>query len=210
MGPSPKKSSLWARFQAIVPFVVTSLVTVMVTLFLQLALPIRQSPPRPERASFQPPAPSPESGAFPSRGLPVVPVVPATSTAREPRIAPQRLPGAEALSDEAMSRELRSLRAELRDLWSAYYLARAAIQLADAEVALRVNDLDEIERLLATAAVSLDLAYEHSSEQDKGPIGEFRAQVGAMHEDLAIRPENLDLRMRRLRQSMLSLANKEP
>jgi hypothetical protein len=109
-----------------------------------------------------------------------------------------------------MSRELRSLRAELRDLWSAYYLARAAIQLADAEVALRVNDQDEIERLLATAAVSLDLAYEHSSEQDKGPIGEFRGQVGAMHEDLAIRPENMDLRMRRLRQSMLSLANKGP
>lgn len=139
-----------------------------------------------------------------------MPVVPATSTVQEPRISPQRLPAAEALSDEAMIRELRSLRAELRDLWSAYYLARAAIQLADAEVALRINNLDEIERLLATAAVSLDLAYEHSSEQDKGPIREFRVQVGAMHEDLAIRPENLDLRMRRLRQSMLSLANQGP
>jgi hypothetical protein len=109
-----------------------------------------------------------------------------------------------------MNRELQDLRAELRELWSAYYLARAAIQLADAEVALRVNDRAEVERLLVTAAVSLDLAYEHSSEQNKGPIREFRARVGAMHEDLAIRPENMDLRMRRLRQSMLSLANQGP
>lgn len=106
-----------------------------------------------------------------------------------------------------MQQDIRHLESEVQRLWSAYYLARAATQIADAEDALRVNDLDEVENVLMTVGVSLDFAYERTGEQHKGPISEFRMQVGKMHEDVYIRPENMDVRLRRLRQSMLSLVD---
>lgn len=132
--------------------------------------------------------------------LPVTTLVTVTST---PTIS---LP----LSDEELQQEVVALRIELNRLWSATYLARAASQLADAEAALRVNDLDEVARLLITAGASLERAYERSSEQYKGPISEFRARVAKMFEELRIRPEGMDHRLRRLRQSMLSLVDDEP
>jgi hypothetical protein len=106
-----------------------------------------------------------------------------------------------------MNEEMLALRSEVNRLWSAYYLARAANQLADAEAALRVNDLDEVEQVLVTVGVSLDRAYERSPEQDKGPISEFHMQVAKMLEELHIRPEGMDQRLRRLRQSMLTLVD---
>ncbi|NJO06883.1 MAG: hypothetical protein HC876_15925 [Chloroflexaceae bacterium] len=99
------------------------------------------------------------------------------------------------------------MRSELDRLWSAYYLARSATQVADAEDALRVNDLDEVERVLVTVGASLNLAYDHSAEQDKGPISEFRVQISNIREELRIRPEGMDDRLRRLRQSMLNLVD---
>lgn len=99
------------------------------------------------------------------------------------------------------------MQAELRQVWSAYYLMRATSQLADAEDALQINDLAEVEQALVTVRASLDQAYELSSEQNKGPIGEFRMQVSEMREELRIRPEGMNQRMRRLRQDMLSLVD---
>lgn len=111
---------------------------------------------------------------------------------------------------EALYHELLLLRADVSRLWSAYHLARASSQLADAEAALRINDLNEVERVLVTVGISLDQAYERSLEQDKGPISAFRAEVGQMHEELRRRPDNIDLQLRRLRQSMLNLVDEPP
>jgi hypothetical protein len=103
--------------------------------------------------------------------------------------------------------QIDDLQQEVSRLWSAYYLARAASQLADAEAALRVNELAKVEQVLTTVGASLDRAYDRSPEQEKGPISEFRAQVGRMHADLHVRPDGMDLELQRLRQSMLSLVD---
>jgi hypothetical protein len=103
--------------------------------------------------------------------------------------------------------DLAALQREVNRLWSAYYLARAANQVADAEAALRVNDLHEVEQMLITVDASLARAYERSAEQEKGPINEFRIQVGQIHENLRMRPQGMDQQLRRLRQSMLSLVD---
>ncbi len=100
------------------------------------------------------------------------------------------------------------LQAEQRRLWSAYYLVRAASQLADAEAALHSNDVAEVEQVLVMVGISLDRAYGQSAEQNKGPISEFRMLVGELHEDLRIRPEGMDQRLHWMRQSVLSLVDR--
>jgi hypothetical protein len=201
-----------------VPFVLTSLITVVLTLLVQAVIPFPNHAPHP-RAHLSPSLPpslpavvhtdtNTNAGACPSPAAlpPSVPEPPVLVRAVAPFSSLSPLPG-EAAAGEPHPPAVLDLRAELRRLWSAYYLARAAIQLADAEDSLRVNDLEETERVLVTAGISLDLAYQQSSEQDKGPISEFRMQVGTMREDLYIRPEDMDDRFRRLRQSMLSLVD---
>ncbi len=96
---------------------------------------------------------------------------------------------------------------EMDRLWSAYYLARSANQIADAEAALMVNDLEQVEQGLTAAAALVNRAYEHSAEREKGPISEFRAQISMLHDEVRVRPEGMDQRLRRLRQSMLSFAD---
>jgi hypothetical protein len=124
---------------------------------------------------------------------------------------PQRPTRAAAAAGEPLSesQQLAELRREMNHLWSAYYLSRAASQIADAEAALRVNNLGEVEQVLVTVGISLDQAYAWSAEQEKGPISEFRIQVGRMHAYLHTRPEGMDQRLRLLRQAMLSLVNVE-
>ena len=92
-------------------------------------------------------------------------------------------------------------------LWSAYYLARAANQIADAEAALQINNFDHVEQSVTAAAASVNRAYEYSAEQEKGPISEFRAQLSTLREEVRVRPEGMDQRLRSLRQRMLSLAD---
>lgn len=198
-------SSLSRRVGAFLPFVVTSLVSILLTLLIQGVLPVGCFPARSPRQTVAqqletPPAIMP---------LPVLPEPHAGAVGREPlRAIPTRPPNVLLLSDEEMSYEVLHLRSDLQQLWGAYYLTRAAMLLVDAETALRSNDQAESERLLMTAAVSLDLAYEWSAEQEKGPIHELRSQLAVLYEDLAIRPEHLDIRLRRLRQTMLTLMGK--
>lgn len=117
------------------------------------------------------------------------------------------LPSPSQAEFDALQKDVEALRHDVDTLWSAYYLTRAACQLADAEDSLRVNDLAETDQVLMTVGVSLERAYERSSEQDKGPISEFRLQVADIREDLYNHPENLDMQLRRLRQSMFSLVD---
>jgi hypothetical protein len=168
-----------AALLAALPFVLTALVAIVVTLSIQAALTARQS-----AAPASPPPTPQDAPRSPTAATPL----PATPRAITPT-----------------SEEVAELRREVNRLWSALYLARAANQLADAEAALRINNLSEVEQVLATVSASLEQAYERSAEQEKGPISEFRVQVSRMYSDLRVRPEGMDQRLRRLRQSMLTL-----
>lgn len=187
--PVSTRAAWPARLKAIVPFVLTALAAIVLSLVIQATLLASQlsvflwSPT---------PTPAPATAAPEPTALPTAPVP-------TPPLPDERI----------LSQEILDLRAELRQVWSAYYLMRAAVQTADAEAALRLNELDEVERILVTVRVSLDLAYEQSAEQDKGPIGGFRLQVSEMWEDLRVRPEGMDQRLQRLRQDMLSLIEEE-
>jgi hypothetical protein len=99
------------------------------------------------------------------------------------------------------------LEATDRSLWSAIYLLRAASQIDDAVVALQSNDLDEADRILLNTRRSFDRAYAFSAELEKGPIDTFRLQIGQARDDLHIRPEGLDRRLRQIRQLVLSLVD---
>lgn len=94
-----------------------------------------------------------------------------------------------------------------RQLWSAIYLLRSASQLDDAVTALLVNDLAEADRLLMLARRSLDRAYAFSAEQEKGPIDSFRLQLSQIRDDLGLRPEGADRKLRQLRRLILSLVD---
>jgi hypothetical protein len=159
--------------------VLTALVAIVVTLSIQAALTARQE------AALSTAPPTPQD------------VLPSPTAAPTPPATPQ--------AAAPTSEDVAELRSEINRLWSALYLARAANQLADAEAALRINNLDEVEQVLATVSASLEQAYERSAEQEKGPISEFRTQVSRMYSDLRVRPEGMGQRLRRLRQSMLTL-----
>lgn len=170
------------RLRALLPHLFTALFAVLISLGIQALL--RSPPPQPlQGAAATSPAPTP------------VPSATASSTP---------LPSLQT-DTQVLNQEIIDLRAEQQSLRSALYLMRAANLLADAESALSSNSIDEVERLLLTARVSLDHAYSISAEQEKGPIGEFRLQVGRLRDDLRLRPEGLDQRLRRLRADMLSL-----
>lgn len=222
----PDGLSRWLWLRHLLPFVVTAIVAVVTTLLIQNMLLV----PRPAA-----PLPAPVGVVGGVTATPTVPPSPTPSlrpsatptprpsaTAEPPPATADASPtatvlpavGGEALSPAPVlptatptTEDLAALRVELDRLWSAYYLARSANQLADAEAALMLNDLDQVEQGLTTAAALVDRAYEHSAEQEKGPISEFRAQISLLREDARVRPAGMDQRLRRLRQSMLSLAD---
>lgn len=213
--PSPPASRPLCP-SAIRPYLLAALAGALVTLLVQGLFVMGYNPLLPPEALAVPPqqAATATTTATPTATPTVTSTVAITRT-RTPRPTRTRTPTPNpdiaAMRDDiaALREDVALLQTELRSLWSAYYLARAANQIADAEAALRVNDLDEVEQVLATVGLSLDLAYEQSDEQDKGPISDFRMQVGAIREDVYIRPEDMDLRLRRLRQSMLSLVDED-
>ncbi len=167
---------------AAVPHVLTAILAVAVTLAIQQLLP--QS-----RPAFTPYVrPTLAATTVQPTNAPVAP------TLQQPQ-PDQRVIGQEIID----------LTARIDELWTSVYIARAAGQLGDAESALRNNDTTEVERVLVAVDASLALAYERSSDLNKGPIGEFRSQISQIHDDLYVRPEGLDQKLRLLRQRMLSL-----
>lgn len=137
-------------------------------------------------------------------------IVPRPTSAPTAVVLPSPLPPSPVATplqpdERVLNQEIIDLRARLDEVWSGMYIARAAGQIADAEIALRGNDTSEVERVLVAVDSSLALAYDRSDDSTKGPIGEFRSQLGQMRDDLYVRPENLDQRLRSLRQRMMSL-----
>ncbi len=226
----------WTRLRSILPHVLTALVSVLVSVVLSIVVmglqteedqsPLlllhtitaaqmhsSQSPQSllpTAAAHLTPPAtPATTDMTTDMTNVTTPSIVPATG------ITPLPLPSlfgssprTQNMDHNHMDQELQTLQHDVETIWSAYYLSRAANQLADAETALHVNNLSEVEPILVTVGISLDRAYQHSREQHKGPISEFRMQVGKMREELYIRPEHMDERIRRLRQSMLSLVDR--
>ncbi|MFQ3661438.1 MAG: hypothetical protein SNJ69_03475 [Chloroflexaceae bacterium] len=149
---------------------------------------------------LRPPATAPA----PALTTTVTPAIPPPPTATPAPVAP---PGAPLPDSSVVRLEVLDLQAQDRQLWSALYLLRAASQVDDAVAALQRNDLVEADRTLLTAYRSLDRAYVYSAEREKGPIDTFRLQLSQIRDDLHLRPERLDRRLRQLRQLMLSLVD---
>lgn len=170
--------------QAALPHALTA------ALAVALALGIQWLWPRPPAAALAPPATAAPATSAP----PTATTLPAASPAPPPDGSVVRL-------------EVLDLQAQDRQLWSALYLLRAASQIDDAVAALQRNDLVEADRTLLTAYRSLDRAYAYSAEAEKGPIDSFRLQLSQIRDDLHLRPERLDRRLRQLRQLMLSLVD---
>ncbi len=188
---APTPSPWLVLLRRILPYALTALVAVGLSLAL---LPLAAG----SGVALAPtPAPAPTSP--PEAAPPATPVLTATP-AGTPRPQPQPDP-------RILSQEIIDLRAELRSMRSMFYLGRAATQLADAEIALNVNDTAQVERMLVVAKVSLDRAYNFSAEGDKGPIGEFQLRIGELLNDLRVRPDDMDQRLRSLRQNLLSLVD---
>lgn len=186
MTPSPPEASGTPRalqlLRAALPHIVTALAAVALTLLLVLVLrPIQPAYVLPQRPTAAPTATQPpQPSSAPTAPLP------------QP-------------DERVLAQEILDLRVRLDQTWSSVYITRAALQIADAEVALRVNDAAEVERLLAAADASLALAYERSDQVNRGPLGELRAQLGQLRDDIHVLPEGLDQRLKSLRQVMMTL-----
>ena len=186
-GSADAPSSWRSRLLATVPFVITALLAAALSLLLQRMVA--------------------------TSAVPVLLVATASATLPLPSAQPARptaLPSAVATvgpPDRVLSLAILDLEARDRQLRSALHLLRAVAQLDDALVALQTNQLDEAERALLLVYRSLDRAYAFSTEQGKGPLDTFRLQVSQIRDDLRIRPEGIDRRLRQLRGLMLSLVD---
>lgn len=171
-----------AGWRALIPFLATALTSVAISVALQAALlprPIATAPP-----ALTPPTPRPTVA---------------------PTQAPPTPAPAPPLAAGITSQELADLRAEDEKLWTAIYLARAISQIAEAEGAMRANDLETVDQSLIALDDSLALAYARAADAQADPIDQLRRDAGAMREDLYLRPEGMDARLARLRQTILAL-----
>jgi hypothetical protein len=182
---------------AALPYIVTAVAAILCSLLIQLLLrpaPIATVPAIASATS----RPADAATALPT---------PDTSVPRETSATAAPSPSALPADERILRLEILDLEAADRRLWSSLYLLRATSQLDDAALAIQSNDLDEVDRILLTARRSLDRAYAFSAEQEKGPIDTFRLQISQARDDLRVRPEGLDRRLRQVRQLILSLVD---
>jgi hypothetical protein len=171
-----------APIRRLVPHLVTAIVAVAASLLLQAALARTSTPVAPP--TITPPTPRPTAA---------------------PTTAPAAVATAPPLSAGITSQEIADLRAEDDKLWTAIYLARAISQISEAEAAMRANDLAAVDQALIAADDSLALAYGRAGSSQSDPIQQLRRDASAMREDLYLRPEGMDARLTRLRQTILAL-----
>lgn len=183
-----RSGSAWAaRLRALAPHALTAVVAVLASLGIQAALLTPAAPPAPTAL----PALTPTAAAEATSAPPPPSATP----------APTALPPAAGITRQ----ELLDLRAENDRIWSAIYLSRAISQIADAETALRENNLERVDQMLVATDDSLALAYGRTSDALRDPIAQLRRDAGGLREDLYLRPEGMDVRLVRLRQTLLAL-----
>lgn len=184
---APPESALRSWIRAALPFVVTAIAAVFVSLAFQAWL-------------F-----SPTPVTSPPVAQPATEVQPTSVPTPLPTLVPSATPPPTMLDESALRLDILDLQAEQRRLWSVIYLLRAVAQIDDVLAALQANDLDEADRTLMLVYRSLDRAYAVSAEQDKGPIDSFRLQISQLRDELRLRPEGSDRRLRQIRRLILSL-----
>lgn len=105
-----------------------------------------------------------------------------------------------------MSRqELLDVKADTAALWSALYLSRGLAHLSDAEVLLLNNDMAGTAQTLVLLDDALQRAGTTAASNVRDPIEQIRRDVVAVRQDLYMRPNGLDKRLRRVRQALLTL-----
>ncbi|HWQ14213.1 MAG TPA: hypothetical protein VNL77_15550 [Roseiflexaceae bacterium] len=179
---SPAGAPWRTRWRTLLPHLLTAAAAVALSLGIQAAL-----------SGPAAPAPAPTLTAPTARPTP-----PPT---RQPTPPPAQPP----LSQGITSQEIAALQAEDDRLWTAIYLSRAISQIAEAEADLRANDLAAVDQALIAVDDSLALAYRRASDSQSDPIAQLRRDTSAAHEDLFLRPEGMDARLARLRQTILAL-----
>jgi hypothetical protein len=118
---------------------------------------------------------------------------------------PSPQPTEAPLAAAVTRQELIDLRAQDDRLWAAMYLMRALNHLADAEASLRMNDFARVEQTLTTIDDALAQAYARAADADRDPITQIRRDIGIIREDLYLRPEGMDMRLARVRQTIMTL-----
>jgi hypothetical protein len=185
--PGNRAGAPWRRWlRTALPHALTAAVAIAVSFALQSLLPPAAAPI----------APAPTSAPTP---LPTAPPQPAPATA---------LP----LSQGITQQELADIRAEGDRKQAQIYLLLAIVQIDDAEVALRANDLASVDQSLVAIDESLALAYtryEHAGDSARDAVAQRRMEAGKMHDDLYLRPEGMDARFSQMRQLILALITEE-
>lgn len=195
---SPKQpGALRRRFLAVLPFLITALAAVTVSLLLQsVFLPPSSTVIPMPTASDSSPAAAPTAAAV---------VAP---TARPIAVAPTAPPLAQGISEQ----ELADIRAEADRKQAQIYLLLAIVQIDDAETALRSNELASVDQSLVAIDNSLNLAYtryERAGNSARDAVAQRRMEVGKLHDDLYLYPEGIDQRLNTLRQLTLALITEQ-
>jgi hypothetical protein len=182
--PAPQPRPAYQRFaRAALPHLLTAIIAISISLAIQAALP------------------QPVAVALPTPTAAIATPSPAATIAPTIAPAPTVLPPASGITRQ----ELLDLRAEDDQIWSAIYLSRAISQIADAETAMRINDLERTDQMIIAMDDSLALAYARTPAALRDPIAQLRRDAGVLREDLFLRPEGMDARLARLRQTLLAL-----
>lgn len=112
---------------------------------------------------------------------------------------------APALVRDMSRQELLDVKADTAALWSAVYLSRALAHLSDAEGTLAHNDLNGTAQMLVLLDDTLQRASVTAASEVRDPIEQIRRDVVTVRQDLYMRPNGLDKRLRRVRQALLTL-----
>lgn len=176
--------------RAALPHAITALVAVALTLGIQRLLP-----------------PAAPGTAQPTQQIGSATLAPSLTTDASPTVvsAPSPQPTEAPLAAALTRQELIDLRVQDDRLWAAMYLMRALNHLADAEASLRVNDFVRVEQTLTAIDDALAQAYARAADADRDPIVQIRRDLGGIREDLYLRPEGMDVRLARIRQSIMTL-----
>ena len=110
-----------------------------------------------------------------------------------------------AVVGEMSRQELLDVKADTAALWSALYLSRGLAHLSDAELLLLNNDMAGTAQTLVLLDDALQRAATTATGNVRDPIEQIRRDVVALRQDLDMRPNGLDKRLRRVRQALLTL-----
>lgn len=188
--PEPGVGAPLRFLRAVLPFVLTALAAAALSLAAQYLL----FPPAQPAIVVPTSAPAPAPSAAP--------------TARPIATAPTAL----ALPQGITQQELADVRAEADRKQAQIYLLLAVVQIDDAEVALRSNELASVDQSLVAIDNSLQLAYasyERAGDSASDAVAQRRVEVSKLHDDLYLYPESMDQRFGQLRQLTLALITEQ-